>query len=79
MTALSDAVAAAQAELGNVNTALTALQAFIAADTTKAELVASEADAASATTSIASLTTGLTTVAAALNTLATPPAPEATT
>jgi len=78
MTQLSDAVAAAQAALANVNAAANAVAQFIANDASTTALNAANADAAAAVTNLGTLTEGINTAAATLNALANPaPAPAA--
>lgn len=74
MTALTDAFAAAQAELANVQTALGDVQTYIANNGAEAALAAAQADNAAGVENFGTLTTSLTGIAATLNGLAQKPA-----
>ena len=70
MTALTDAFAAAQAELANVQTAVAAVQTYISNNGAEAALAATQADNAAGVENFGTLTAGLTSIAATLNGLA---------
>ena len=75
MTALSDAIVAAQTAIANVQSAATAVGTYVSSGEAATALSAAETDAATAVTNIATITTALGEIATQLNAIAGIPAP----